>query len=135
MTHENAVVSLVPFNSCSFYSHFDRRVFFEIKLNGFYLGIREFNKLNVPTYDRKHQVKAKELICQAVELLHELVTAMSNFHTYTEQVWQKRLILITSMITIMTFMHFLYSLCFQRLKIVFVESNQQQLSPATQKVW
>ncbi|XP_029203980.2 LOW QUALITY PROTEIN: protein phosphatase 1 regulatory subunit 21-like [Acropora millepora] len=68
-------------------------------------SIREFNKLNVPTYDRKHQVKAKELICQAVELLHELVTAMSNFHTYTEQ----------------------------RLKIVFVESNQQQLSPATQK--
>lgn len=68
-------------------------------------SIREFNKLNVPTYDRKHQVKAKELICQSVELLHELVTAMSNFHTYTEQ----------------------------RLKIVFVESNQQQLSPATQK--
>lgn len=59
----------------------------EIKFNGFYLGIREFNKLNVPTYDRKHQVKAKELICQAVELLHELVMAMSNFHTYTEQVW------------------------------------------------
>ena len=47
------------------------------------------------------------------------------------------LILMTSMMAIMTFMHFLtvYSLCFQRLKIVFVESNKQQLSPATQKVW
>ena len=50
------------------------------------LGIREFNKLNVPTHDRRHQVKAKEVICQAVELVHELVSGMSNFHTYTEQV-------------------------------------------------
>jgi len=68
-------------------------------------SIREFNKLNVPTHDRRHQVKAKEVICQAVELVHELVSGMSNFHTYTEQ----------------------------RLKTFFVESNQQQISPVTQK--
>ncbi|XP_020626075.1 protein phosphatase 1 regulatory subunit 21-like [Orbicella faveolata] len=48
-------------------------------------SIRELNKLNVPTHDRKHQVKAKEVICQAVELVRELVSGMSNFLTYTEQ--------------------------------------------------
>ncbi|RMX50505.1 hypothetical protein pdam_00009228 [Pocillopora damicornis] len=48
-------------------------------------SIRELNKLNVPTHDRRHQVKAKELICQAVELIRELVSGMSNFLTYTEQ--------------------------------------------------
>lgn len=68
-------------------------------------SIREFNKLNVPTHDRRHQVKAKEVICQAVELVRELVKGMSNFHTYTEQ----------------------------RLKTIFVESTQQQISPSTQK--
>lgn len=52
----------------------------------YFVGIREFNKLNVPTHDRRHQVKAKEVICQAAELVHELVSGMSNFHTYTEQV-------------------------------------------------
>ena len=31
-------------------------------------------------------MKAKELICQAVELIRELVSGMSNFLTYTEQV-------------------------------------------------
>lgn len=68
-------------------------------------SIRELNKLNVPTHDRKHQAKAKEVIWQAVELVRELVSGMSNFLTYTEQ----------------------------RLKTFFVESTQQQLSPATQK--
>lgn len=68
-------------------------------------SIRELNRLNVPTHDRRHQVKAKDLICQAVELVHELVSGMSNFHTYTEQ----------------------------RLKAFFVESAQQQISPVTQK--
>ncbi|KAJ7354820.1 hypothetical protein OS493_029826 [Desmophyllum pertusum] len=68
-------------------------------------SIRELNKLNVPTHDRRHQVKAKEIICQAVELVRELVSGMSNFLTYTEQ----------------------------RLKTFFVESSQQQISPVTQK--
>lgn len=68
-------------------------------------SIRELNKLNVPTHDRRHQVKAKELICQAVELVRELVSGMSNFLTYTEQ----------------------------RLKTFFVESAQLQISPVTQK--
>ncbi|CAH3134228.1 unnamed protein product [Pocillopora meandrina] len=68
-------------------------------------SIRELNKLNVPTHDRRHQVKAKELICQAVELIRELVSGMSNFLTYTEQ----------------------------RLKTFFVESAQLQISPVTQK--
>lgn len=68
-------------------------------------SIRELNKLNVPTHDRRHQVKAKELICQAVELIRELVSGMSNFLTYTEQ----------------------------RLKTFFIESAQLQISPVTQK--
>ena len=33
------------------------------------------------------QLKAKEVICQAVELVRELVSGMSNFLTYTEQVF------------------------------------------------
>ena len=33
-------------------------------------------------------MKAKELICQAVELIRELVSGMTNFLTYTEQVFK-----------------------------------------------
>ena len=39
------------------------------------------------TLIRFSQVKAKEVICQAVELVRELVSGMSNFLTYTEQVF------------------------------------------------
>ena len=35
------------------------------------------------------QLKAKEVICQAVELVRELVSGMSNFLTYTEQVFTR----------------------------------------------
>ncbi|KXJ25659.1 protein phosphatase 1 regulatory subunit 21 [Exaiptasia diaphana] len=66
---------------------------------------KEINILNVPTHDRKHQVKSKELIGLAAELIKEFTSALSNLHTYTEQ----------------------------RIKTFYVESAQQQLSAQTQK--
>eukprot|EP00058_Branchiostoma_floridae_P011747 XP_002597235.1 hypothetical protein BRAFLDRAFT_276229 [Branchiostoma floridae] len=46
---------------------------------------QELNVLNVPTHDRKHQVKAKELIGQALGYIGDLVSGMSNYLTYAEQ--------------------------------------------------
>ncbi|XP_070577411.1 protein phosphatase 1 regulatory subunit 21-like [Ptychodera flava] len=46
---------------------------------------RQFNALNIPAHDRKHQMKAKEVIGQAATLIKELVSGLSNFHTYAEQ--------------------------------------------------
>ncbi|XP_038047531.1 protein phosphatase 1 regulatory subunit 21-like [Patiria miniata] len=46
---------------------------------------RELNALNVPTHDRKHQMKTKDLIGQAHTLVKELCSGLSNLHTYTEQ--------------------------------------------------
>ncbi|XP_066280061.1 protein phosphatase 1 regulatory subunit 21-like isoform X1 [Branchiostoma lanceolatum] len=46
---------------------------------------QELNVLNVPTHDRKHQVKAKELIGQALGYIADLVSGMSNYLTYAEQ--------------------------------------------------
>ncbi|XP_033630573.1 protein phosphatase 1 regulatory subunit 21-like [Asterias rubens] len=46
---------------------------------------RELNALNVPTHDRKHQMKTKEIIGQAHTLVKELCSGLSNLHTYTEQ--------------------------------------------------
>ncbi|XP_033104032.1 protein phosphatase 1 regulatory subunit 21-like [Anneissia japonica] len=47
--------------------------------------IRKFNALNVPTHDRKQQQRTKELVGKAKVLVSELCSALSNFHTYTEQ--------------------------------------------------
>ncbi|KAH9500952.1 hypothetical protein Btru_069302 [Bulinus truncatus] len=47
--------------------------------------IRELNGLNVPTHDRKHQLRAKELITQGANLVGELTMGLSNFFTYSEQ--------------------------------------------------
>ncbi|CAL1533859.1 unnamed protein product [Lymnaea stagnalis] len=47
--------------------------------------IREVNGLNVPTHDRRHQLRAKELITQGANLVGELTLGLSNFFTYSEQ--------------------------------------------------
>ncbi|XP_078000806.1 protein phosphatase 1 regulatory subunit 21-like [Glandiceps talaboti] len=46
---------------------------------------RSLNALNVPSHDRKHQMKAKEVIGQAATLIKEFTSGLSNFHTYAEQ--------------------------------------------------
>lgn len=47
--------------------------------------ISDFNALNVPLHSRRHQLKARELAGQALAFVQDLVTALLNFHTYTEQ--------------------------------------------------
>ncbi|XP_071996421.1 protein phosphatase 1 regulatory subunit 21 [Engystomops pustulosus] len=47
--------------------------------------ISNFNALNVPLHSRRHQLKARELAGQALAFVQDLVTALLNFHTYTEQ--------------------------------------------------
>ena len=51
----------------------------------YYVEHRDLNGLNLPTHDRKHQLRARELIHQASNHLSELVQALSNFYTYSEQ--------------------------------------------------
>ncbi|XP_013411783.1 protein phosphatase 1 regulatory subunit 21 [Lingula anatina] len=46
---------------------------------------RDLNALNVPTHDRKHQLKAKELCGQATNLVQDLVQGLANYYTYVEQ--------------------------------------------------
>ena len=55
-------------------------------------GQPKLNALNIPTYDRQHQLQARELISQASSLVHELTQALSNFYTYTEQRVQSSII-------------------------------------------
>ncbi|KAM4693382.1 protein phosphatase 1 regulatory subunit 21 [Discoglossus pictus] len=45
----------------------------------------KFNALNVPLHNRRHQLKARDLAAQSLAFVQELVTALLNFHTYTEQ--------------------------------------------------
>uniref|UniRef100_UPI00358FB181 protein phosphatase 1 regulatory subunit 21 isoform X2 n=1 Tax=Myxine glutinosa TaxID=7769 RepID=UPI00358FB181 len=45
----------------------------------------EYNSLNVPAHDRNHQHKAREVTEHAHDLVKDLVAALLNFHTYTEQ--------------------------------------------------
>ncbi|XP_077341730.1 protein phosphatase 1 regulatory subunit 21 [Lithobates pipiens] len=45
----------------------------------------DFNALNVPLHNRRHQLKARELAGQALAFVQDLVTALLNLHTYTEQ--------------------------------------------------
>ncbi|XP_062346503.1 protein phosphatase 1 regulatory subunit 21 isoform X4 [Cinclus cinclus] len=44
-----------------------------------------YNALNVPLHNRRHQLKLRDLAGQAMAFVQELVTALLNFHTYTEQ--------------------------------------------------
>lgn len=48
-------------------------------------GVPEFNSLNVPTHDRRYQLRARELMSQAVGLTSAFTIAFSNFCTYSEQ--------------------------------------------------
>ncbi|KAF7662357.1 hypothetical protein LDENG_00237720 [Lucifuga dentata] len=45
----------------------------------------DYNSLNVPPHNRKHQLKARDVTCQAVGFVQDLVAALLNFHSYTEQ--------------------------------------------------
>ncbi|NXD10521.1 PPR21 phosphatase, partial [Nothocercus nigrocapillus] len=44
-----------------------------------------YNALNVPVHNRRHQLKLRDLAGQALAFVQDLVTALLNFHTYTEQ--------------------------------------------------
>ncbi|XP_064020456.1 protein phosphatase 1 regulatory subunit 21 [Pogoniulus pusillus] len=45
----------------------------------------QYNALNVPSHNRRNQLKLRDLAGQALAFIQELVTALLNFHTYTEQ--------------------------------------------------
>ncbi|XP_078413354.1 protein phosphatase 1 regulatory subunit 21 isoform X2 [Cetorhinus maximus] len=45
----------------------------------------EYNTLDVPVHDRRHQLKARDLNGQALAFVRDLVGALLNLHTYTEQ--------------------------------------------------
>ncbi|KAG8123088.1 putative KLRAQ motif-containing protein [Naja naja] len=45
----------------------------------------QYNALNVPLHNRRRQLKLRDLAGQALAFIQELVTALLNFHTYTEQ--------------------------------------------------
>ncbi|NXX46163.1 PPR21 phosphatase, partial [Tricholaema leucomelas] len=45
----------------------------------------KYNALNVPLHNRRNQLKLRDLAGQALAFIQELVTALLNFHTYTEQ--------------------------------------------------
>jgi len=46
---------------------------------------RVLTALNVPTHDRQHQVRTRDIAGQAAVLIKQLTQALSNLHTYTEQ--------------------------------------------------
>ncbi|XP_027476673.1 protein phosphatase 1 regulatory subunit 21 isoform X2 [Zalophus californianus] len=45
----------------------------------------QYNALNVPPHNRRHQLKMRDIAGQALAFVQDLVTALLNFHTYTEQ--------------------------------------------------
>uniref|UniRef100_A0A6I8RVD3 Protein phosphatase 1 regulatory subunit 21 n=1 Tax=Xenopus tropicalis TaxID=8364 RepID=A0A6I8RVD3_XENTR len=45
----------------------------------------QLNALNVPVHNKRNQLKARELASQGLSFVRDLVTALLNFHTYTEQ--------------------------------------------------
>uniref|UniRef100_A0AAR2JX64 Protein phosphatase 1 regulatory subunit 21 n=1 Tax=Pygocentrus nattereri TaxID=42514 RepID=A0AAR2JX64_PYGNA len=45
----------------------------------------DYNSLNVPPHNRRHQLKARDAAGQAVSFIQDLVSALLNFHSYTEQ--------------------------------------------------
>ena len=48
-------------------------------------GNKELNGLNLPTHDRRHQLRSRELVSQSANHLAQLIQGLSNFFTYTEQ--------------------------------------------------
>eukprot|EP00064_Thunnus_orientalis_P007537 superscaffoldBa00000844_g7559 len=68
----------VPFNDTSEYlalSHSDKKT----------KEFSDFNSLNVPPHNRRHQLKARDVAGQALSFIQDLVAALLNFHSYTEQ--------------------------------------------------
>ncbi|XP_055880322.1 protein phosphatase 1 regulatory subunit 21-like [Biomphalaria glabrata] len=63
----------------------EARKIIEEKLPFIDTKLRDINGLNVPTHDRRHQLRAKELITQGANLVGELTMGLSNFFTYSEQ--------------------------------------------------
>ncbi|XP_034041553.1 protein phosphatase 1 regulatory subunit 21 isoform X2 [Thalassophryne amazonica] len=45
----------------------------------------DYNSLNVPPHNRRHQLKARDVAGQALSFVQDLVAALLNFHSYTEQ--------------------------------------------------
>ncbi|KAG7462670.1 hypothetical protein MATL_G00187260 [Megalops atlanticus] len=45
----------------------------------------DYNTLNVPPHNRRHQLKARDVAGQALAFVQDLVAALLNFHSYTEQ--------------------------------------------------
>lgn len=45
----------------------------------------DYNSLNVPAHNRRHQLKARDVAGQALGFIQDLVAALLNFHSYTEQ--------------------------------------------------
>ncbi|XP_053731807.1 protein phosphatase 1 regulatory subunit 21 [Synchiropus splendidus] len=45
----------------------------------------DYNSLNVPPHNRRHQLKARDVAGQALGFIQDLVAALLNFHSYTEQ--------------------------------------------------
>uniref|UniRef100_A0A8D0V5G0 Protein phosphatase 1 regulatory subunit 21 n=1 Tax=Sus scrofa TaxID=9823 RepID=A0A8D0V5G0_PIG len=44
-----------------------------------------YNALNVPIHNRRHQLRMRDIAGQALAFVQDLVKALLNFHTYTEQ--------------------------------------------------
>ncbi|XP_061645655.1 protein phosphatase 1 regulatory subunit 21 [Phyllopteryx taeniolatus] len=45
----------------------------------------DYNSLNVPAHNRRHQLKARDVAAQALSFIQDLVAGLLNFHSYTEQ--------------------------------------------------
>lgn len=45
----------------------------------------DYNSLNVPPHNRRHQLKARDVVGQAHGFIHDLVAGLLNFHSYTDQ--------------------------------------------------
>ncbi|XP_057703275.1 protein phosphatase 1 regulatory subunit 21 [Corythoichthys intestinalis] len=45
----------------------------------------DYNCLNVPAHNRRHQLKARDVAGQALSFIQDLVAGLLNFHSYTEQ--------------------------------------------------
>ena len=76
-------------NSCCSFNSLSMLLYIENTIlksfSGFLTELKQLNTLNVPTHDRRHQQRVKELVGQAAGLVKELEQALSNYHTYTEQ--------------------------------------------------
>ncbi|XP_016350487.1 protein phosphatase 1 regulatory subunit 21-like [Sinocyclocheilus anshuiensis] len=68
----------IPLLSNIFYWTFVCCVVFPAELS-------DYNSLNVPLHNRRHQLKARDVAAQALGFVQSLVSALLNFHSYTEQ--------------------------------------------------